>query len=68
MDNYESIKARAFEVRDMYLAGQIDYKEAKEMLKEYIELFNKKSEEIAARYNQRPKKLRVGDFLKNKYY
>ncbi len=67
-DKFEAIKIRAFEIRDTYLAGEITYKEAKEQLKEYIELYNKKSEEIAKKYNQKPQKLRVGDFLKNRYY
>jgi len=68
MTDFETLKMRAFETRDKYLAGQITNGEAKRELKPYIEAYNKKAEEIAAKYNQKPQKLRVGDFLKNRYY
>ena len=68
MSDIERAKAKAIEARDRYLSGLITFKQAKEEMREYIDLFNRKSIEIAQKYNQKPKKLSVGDFLRNKYY
>jgi hypothetical protein len=68
MSDFEEIKRRAYETRDKYLAGLITKGEAKAELKEYIKLFNQKAEEIAAKYNQKPQRLRVSEFLKTKLY
>lgn len=67
MSEFELVKARASETRDKYLAGLITNKEARVELKEYIKLFNKKAEEIASKYAQKPRKLQVAEFLKSKY-
>lgn len=60
----DALKARAIDVRDKWLAGEITYGEAKVQLKEFIDTYNCISEEIASKYGQKPKKFRVGDFLK----
>lgn len=67
MSDFELVKARAYETRDKYLAGIITNKEARTELKEYIKLFNDKAADIAAKYNQKPRKLQVAEFLKSKF-
>lgn len=63
-EEFAAIWDRACHVRLRYLAGEITEKEARAQLKEYRDAFNQKAEEIAQKYHQKPKRLRVGDFLK----
>lgn len=63
--NEEEIKARAFAVKARYRAGELTYKEAKEQLGDYIDLYNKKAEEIGRKYGVKPKKFRPGEFLRS---
>lgn len=60
----EELKARAFEIRARYLAGKITYKEAKQQLKDYAAWYNQMAAELAAKYNQKPHKFSVGEFLR----
>lgn len=61
---YDEIVEDAYKVRERWLAGELTYGETRELLKEFIKHFNARSEEIAKKYNQKPKKMRLGDFLK----
>lgn len=60
----EETKKKAQEIKEQYLRGEITRGEAKELLKDYIEYFNKRAVEIAEKYNQKPKKFSLGEFLR----
>lgn len=60
----DALKAHAIAVRDRWLAGEITQGEARKQLKEFIDVYNQKAAEIAAKYNQKPRKLSVGEFLR----
>ena len=64
-EDRERTKAEAMAIRAQYLAGDITYGETKARLAGYIQLFNRVSEEIAAKYGQKPQKIRVGEFLRS---
>lgn len=46
------------------LYGEIEYAEAVEMVKPYINAVNEKSKSIANKYNQRPKLVSVKGYLR----
>ena len=46
------------------LYGELDYAEAVEMVKPYINAVNEKSKSIAKKYNQRPKLVSVKGYLR----
>jgi hypothetical protein len=48
----------------MLRIGEIDFDEAKKLVKPYIELVNSKSKEIAKKYNQKPRLVSVSGFLR----
>ena len=58
------MKNRAFEAKESYKHGFISRKEAKEIIMPYIEAFNQKSKEIAAKYGMRPKAISFAGFLR----
>ena len=60
----EELKQKAHEVKERYLSGLITRGEAKEQLKDYIEWYNSKAIELAEKYNQKPKKFNLGEFLR----
>jgi len=64
MDNFDEVKKRAMGTRMAFLNGEISYQEAKSQLKEYKEMYNKKAEEIAVKYGQKPQRFKFGDFLR----
>lgn len=47
-----------------YKRGQITRAEAKLEIQPYIDLFNKKSKEIAEKYNQRAKKISFSQYVR----
>ena len=49
---------------DMYKIGQITREAAVEAIRPYEEEFNKKSAEIAKKYNRKPKKFSIAGFLR----
>lgn len=63
--NEDEIKKHALEIKYRFKSGLIDYGEAKKELQPYKDLYNKRAEEIAAKYNQKPQRFRIGDFLKS---
>jgi len=64
-DDFDQIRQAAYETRARWLAGEIALGEAKTLLKPYITVFNAKSEALAVKYQQKPKRLRVSEFLRN---
>lgn len=60
----EQLKEHAQEIKERYLSGQLTRGEVKEELKEYIDYYNKKAVELAEKYNQKPKKFNLGEFLR----
>ena len=60
----EALKAHAIAVRDHYLHGDITFEDAKKELREFIDVYNRLAVDIAARYNQKPRKLSAGEFLR----
>ena len=63
-DNFEKARLKALEARDMYNTGQINFKQAEEMMAEYREIFNQRSAEIAKKYGQKPQKFSVKMFIR----
>ena len=61
---HDEVVINAYKVRERWLAGEITYGETRALLSDFIKHYNSRSEEIAKKYNQKPKKLRLGDFLK----
>lgn len=60
----EQIKQQAEIFRDMYKMGVIEREEAKEKVTPYIEMFNKKSKEIAKKYNQKPRTISFAQYCR----
>ena len=58
------LKNEAEKVRVLLRSGVIDLTEAKVKVKPYIDLVNKKSKEIAKKYNQRPRMVTASSFLR----
>lgn len=63
MDNKE-LKMKADVAKANLYLGTFTYDEAKEAIKPYVEAYNKKSKEIAKKYNQRPRTITVASFLR----
>ena len=59
-----TLKREADTARMLYHLGQITREEARESINPYKEAFNKKSKEIAAKYNVRPKMFSLAAFLR----
>jgi hypothetical protein len=55
---------RAQEARALYNIGKINREQAKDEIEPYITLFNKKSKEIAKKYNQRPRLISFSTFIR----
>lgn len=63
-DEVRILKNEAEKARVLLRSGIIDLTEAKVKVKPYIDLVNKKSKEIAKKYNQRPRLVNVSAFLR----
>ncbi|MBQ6554473.1 MAG: hypothetical protein IJR45_01020 [Firmicutes bacterium] len=63
-DEIATLKQQADEAKVLYRLGHITRAEAEKMIAPYKEAFNKKSKEIAAKYNMRPKLFSVAAFLR----
>jgi polyhydroxyalkanoate synthesis regulator phasin len=61
---FEKAKEKALHARYLYNTGQINFKEAEEMMQDYRKLFNERSAEIAKKYNQKLQKFSVKMFIK----
>jgi len=64
-DNFDEIREAAYEARARWLRGELTLGETKKLLQPYIAAFNEKSAELAAKYQQKPQRLRVSEFLRN---
>lgn len=53
----QELKLQAEKYRDLFHAGVVSRDEAKEKIMPFIEAFNKKSVEIAKKWNQKPRKI-----------
>lgn len=51
-------------IRYEYRTGKIDLKEARKQLKPFIDRFNKKSVELAKKYNVKPQKFNINAFMR----
>lgn len=60
----EELKNRAFDARESYKSGLITREEAKDDIKPYIDVFNKRSKEIAKKYGMKPKTITLAGFLR----
>lgn len=58
------LKTKAEQARTLLRIGEIDFDEAKKLVKPYIDLINSKSKEIAKKYNQKPRLVSVSGFLR----
>lgn len=63
----ENLRQEALGIKNLYLSGQIDYKEAQKRIKPYRDWFNERSAEIANKYNQKPKRFNFGEFMKGRF-
>lgn len=63
-DEVRILKNEAEKARVLLRSGIIDLTEAKVRVKPYIDLVNKKSKEIAKKYNQRPRMVTASSFLR----
>lgn len=63
-DEVRILKNEAEKARLLLRSGIIDLTEAKVKVKPYIDLVNKKSKEIAKKYNQKPRLVNASAFLR----
>lgn len=63
-EEFKKAKEKALRARFLYNTGQINFKEAEEMMEDFKQIFNKRSAEIAKKYNQKPKKFSVKMFIR----
>lgn len=61
---FNQAKEKALRARDLYNTGQINFGEAEEMMQDFRVIFNKRSAEIAKKYNLRPQKFSVKMFIR----
>lgn len=63
-DKIKRAKEKALQARDLYNIGQINLKEAEEMMQDYRHFFNERAAEMAKKYNQKPQKFSLKMFIK----
>ncbi len=61
----ESIINNAQDIKVKYNSGQINLSEAKKLLKKYGKFYEKRSKEISVKYNKKPQKFNVMNFLRS---
>ena len=62
--NSKELKAKADMAKANLYLGVFTYEEAKEAIQPYVKAYNKKSKEIAKKYNQRPRTITVAGYLR----
>lgn len=62
----KQLKLRADEAKTLYRMGVIDRETAKKEIQPFLDAANKKSIELAKKYNQRPKKITLQSFLRSR--
>jgi len=60
----EEMKINAEAARDRYKMGELNRKEAKEIIDLYLNVFNEKSKELAKKWNQKPKLITLAGYLR----
>jgi len=65
--NMEEAKTQALNFRNLYAAGEITRGEAEKGITPHKNFFNERSAEIAKKYNQKPQRFRMGDFLRYQF-
>lgn len=63
-DEVKMMRQQAEEGRSLYRIGEIQVDEAKEMVMPYLNAVNKKSIELAKKYNQRPVKVSFINYVR----
>jgi hypothetical protein len=58
------LKQQAYEAKVLYNSGQITREEAKKRIQPYLDQVNAKAKEIAVKYNQKPKKVEFGYYVR----
>ncbi|MDR2833841.1 MAG: hypothetical protein LBV67_09005 [Streptococcaceae bacterium] len=58
------LKQQAEQARTLYRIGKLSRNEAKEQIEPYVTAVNKKSVEIAKKYNQKPRLVSVIGFMR----
>lgn len=54
----------ALKAKSLYHTGKINYEQAVELIRPYVDHFNKRSNEVAAKFNQRPKPISISMFMR----
>ena len=60
----KELYSKALEARHLYKIGMISREEANQDIEPYVKVFNKASEEIAKKYDQRPKLINFSIFVR----
>lgn len=60
----EDLKIQAEKARILYNSGQITREEAKRQIQPYLDALNAKAKELAVKYNQKPKKVEFGYYVR----
>lgn len=63
-DEVKRLRMKAEEGRALYRAGEIEIKEAKEMVMPYLNAVNRRAKELAKKYNQRPRSVNFYAFVR----
>lgn len=58
------LKIKAEQAKILYKRGEISYNEAIDSIKPYIDKVNIKSKELAKKYNQRPRLVKINSFMR----
>ncbi len=58
------LKIKADQAKILYKRGEISYNEAIDSIKPYIDKVNIKSKELAKKYNQRPRLVKINSFMR----
>ncbi|PPA67024.1 hypothetical protein [Lactococcus lactis] len=59
-----NLKIKAEQARILYKRGEISYSEAINSIKPYIDKINNKSKELAKKYKQRPRLVKINSFMR----
>jgi len=64
MINVDNLRVQAEEYRILYKTGQCAREEAKNKIQPFLNVINKKSIELAKKYNQKPKKISFAIYVR----
>lgn len=63
-DEVKRLRMKAEEGRALYRAGEIEIKEAKEMVMPYLNAVNRRAKELAVKFGMKPKKVNFYSFVR----